>query len=789
MNNIYSIINYLTNRLKNISDHQSLTVPKLLTLLKKGVLYFLLFCLVLFILVYIGLFGPLPSKMALRERQHDQPSEVYSSDGVLLGRYFIYDKQEVSLEKVSENVISALIATEDVRFYNHHGIDARSMFRVFFKTMLLQQSSAGGGSTLTQQLAKSLYPRKNYWLLETPINKIREMIIASRLEAAYSKEEILELYLNSVHMGGNIYGIERGARTYFNKSAKDLKIQEAAVLVGMLKASTKYNPGRNPKLSRERRNVVLAQMAKYKYITPERAADLQELPLGLKAGKGEAGNGTLASYFREMLRKEMLNWCLEHEKDGGENYNLYRDGLKIYTTINSKAQKAAETAVHQKMLALQAQFNRHWEGRNLWDGNKALIDTEIKRTRRYQVMEAAGKSEEEILQSFKTPVPMKLVNPHTNRILRRTMTPVDSIKYYQKFLNTGLLAMEPGTGYIKAWVGGINFKVFKYDHVLSKRQVGSTFKPILYAAALDEGLEPCQEFENKSVTYGDWTPRNADGRYGGQLTMVQALAHSVNTISAQIINEVGVQKTISLAQDLGITAEMPEVKSLALGTAEIPLLEMVTAYATIANQGIRAKPVYITRITRYNGEVLQEHQPEEPYVAMKADHAATIIEMMKAVVNEGSASRLRTRYGLQMDLAGKTGTTQNQSDGWFIGAIPGLVTGVWVGGENPAIRFRTLELGQGANTALPVWGNFVSGYINTSPGYKYQFAAFPELSPELKEKLSCMYAQPLEPEEYFSDLPFIGEIMKKVRIHPKERKKRGKGKFNLRNIFRKKKDD
>lgn len=787
MNNIYSFVKLYTHRIKKwVAPH--FKAPKLLPLLLKGFLAFVIFCMSLFLLVYIGVFGSLPSQMALKERQHDRPSEVYSADGVLLGRYFVYDKQEVSIDKVSDHVISALIATEDVRFFDHHGIDTRSMLRVFFKTMLLQQSSAGGGSTITQQLAKSLYPRKNYWLLETPINKIREMIIASRLESAYSKKEILELYLNTVHMGGNIYGIERGAQTYFNKSAKTLKIHEAAVLVGMLKASTKYNPGRNPRLSKERRNVVLAQMAKYQYIPTERAAELQARSLGLNPGKSEAGNGTLALYFREMVRKEMLNWCQEHEKDGGEKYNLYRDGLKIYTTINSRAQRAAEAAVRQRMQTLQARFNRHWEGRNLWDGNKSLIETELKRTRRYQLMDAAGNSEDAILQSFKTPVTMKLVNPYTNRILRRTMTPIDSIKYYQKFLNTGLLAMEPGTGYIKAWVGGINFKVFKYDHVLSKRQVGSTFKPILYAAALDEGMEPCQEFENRQDTYDDWTPRNADGQYGGRLTMVQALARSVNTVSAQIIQEVGIGKTIALAEDLGIESEMPEVKSLALGTAEIPLLEMVTAYATMANGGLRAKPVFITKITSYDGEVLEQHQPKEPTVALRADHAATIMEMMKAVVNEGSARRLRTTYGLQMDLAGKTGTTQNQSDGWFIGAIPGLVTGVWVGGENPAIRFRTLELGQGARTALPVWGDFVSAYVNTAQGYQYQFASFPEISPELRDRLACMYAQPLEPEEYFNDLPFLGEILDKVGIHPKERKKRGKGKFSLRNIFRTKKD-
>ncbi|WP_207535972.1 penicillin-binding protein 1A [Desertivirga arenae] len=731
-----------------------------LTWLRKGLLYFLLFFFVLWLFIYIGVFGAIPSKEALLERRHEKPSEVYSSDGVLLGRYFITDKKEISYDQISAHVISALLATEDVRFYEHSGIDTRSMFRVLIKSLLLQQSSAGGGSTITQQLAKGLYPRRDYWLLETPINKIREMIIAKRLEAVYSKQEILELYLNSVHMGGNIYGIEQGSRAYFNKPASRLKLAEAAVLVGMLKASTRYNPARNLEKSKERRNVVLAQMAKYGFITSQKAEELQDLPLRLRKGKTDLSNGTMAFYFREMIKKGLLTWCEEHEKSGGENYNLYRDGLRIYTTINSKAQRAAESAVKKRMYALQSLFNRHWSGRGLWTENRSIIENEIKRTRRYKLMSEAGISEDEIQRSFATPVPMKIVNPYSGSVMQRTLSPTDSIKYYQKFLNTGLVAMEPETGYVKAWVGGINFKVFKYDHVLSKRQVGSTFKPILYAAALDDGMEPCQTFENKQVSYGDWTPKNADDQYGGKMTMVQALAHSVNTISAQIIDEVGVRKTVNLAEDLGITSELPRVQSLALGTAEIPLLEMVTAYASMANQGKRTKPVFITKIVDQEGNVVDEHVPEAQDQALDPVHAQTIIEMMKVVVNEGSARRLRGQYGLEMDIAGKTGTTQNQSDGWFIGIIPGLVTGVWVGGENPAIRFRTLELGQGSSTALPIFGSFMNSLVRNRGGYKYHYAHFSEPSAEVKSKITCVDSESAPQDEYHVSFPEqVGEVI------------------------------
>lgn len=751
MNRLYDLKTSFTawlEKQKSATGKERMT--EMFSLAKKGFLYLLLFFFTFYLAVLIGIFGKIPTQKALLERKHDRPSQVYSSDGVLLGSYFVFDKKEIPFIKISPHVISALIATEDIRFYSHHGIDARSMFRVLIKSLLMQQSSSGGGSTITQQLAKSLYPRRSYWLLGSPIFKIRELIIAKRLEAVFSKEEILELYLNSVHMGGNVFGIERGSQTYFNKPALSLKIEEAATLVGMLKASTKYNPMRNPEASKSRRNVVLGQMAKANTISTDRAEELKASDLTINKGKAEVSNGSSAQYFREMLRPELLKWCEENEKNGGESYNLYHDGLKIYTTIHSKAQQSAEQAVKQQLSSLQSQFNQHWAGENPWGKEDQFIEAEIKRTKRYKLLADAGKTEEQINKIFNTPVSRKLFS-HRGSI-RRSISPRDSIEYYQRFLNTGLIAMEPETGYVRAWVGGINQKVFNYDHVNSKRQVGSTFKPILYAAALEDGMEPCQTFENKQETYDDdWTPKNADGEYGGQYTMVQALAHSVNTISAKIIDEVGVRKTISLAHDLGIESELPKVQSIALGSAEISLIEMVTAYSTLANKGVRHKPVFFTKITNHEGDILQEHQMEEGEEVMEPDNATTIIQMMRAVVEEGSAHRLRTEYRLQMDIAGKTGTTQNQSDGWFIGVIPGLVTGVWVGGENPSVRFRTLKLGQGSNTALPVWGKFISQYSNASSGKQQYNSRFPALNMETQGKLACTYSERVQEEEYYSN--------------------------------------
>jgi penicillin-binding protein 1A len=735
-----------------------------------------------YLAVYVGIFGRIPSARALKERQHSAASEVYSADGVLLGRYFIDDRVEIPYEQVPATVINALVATEDARFFSHHGIDPRSCMRVFFKTLLLQNDRSGGGSTISQQLAKNLYPRKHYWLMETPINKIREMVIASRLEGVFSKQEILTLYLNTVHMGGNVYGIERGAQLFFNKPAAGLKTQEAAVLIAMLKASTWYNPRRNPERSKARRNVVLGQMARYGYLSASELQALRETPLGLRSGSGREEQGLLAAHFREMLRKELQEWCNEHEKSGGEAYNLYRDGLKIYTTIDAKMQAAAEEAVYRNMSGLQRKFDAHWSGRDPWGSDDDFLRTEIKRSHRYRVLKEAGVSDEEIRANFRKPVAITL---HTySGAVKRTMTPLDSIGFYQRQLNAGLVSVNPATAEVKAWVGGSNFRASHYDHVLAKRQAGSTFKPILYAAALEEGLEPCSVFENRRVSYNGWSPENADGVYGGQYTMVQALAHSVNTISAQVMDQVGPRKTIRMAEKLGIESDLPKVPSLALGTAEVSLLEMVRAYSTFANRGVNQKPFYLVKIASRKGEVLQEFEKPAPKEALDPMLAETMLAMMSAVINEGSGMKLRTQYGLRMDIAGKTGTTQNQSDGWFIGITPELVTGVWVGGQHPSVRFRTLQLGQGSATALPIWGSYMTEMAYRSP-YRFANAAFQPMSAEVESRLACMLAPAVQEQDFLTLVKNEFDTFRESRKERRERRRMERDRKGLEREMRK----
>ncbi len=729
-----------------------------------------------YLFVIMGFFGDMPSRKELKDKRNDTASEVYSADSVLLGRYFIYDRTNIAYRDIDTTVIEALVATEDARFYQHHGVDSRSLARVLVKSILLQNESSGGGSTITQQLAKNLYPRRNYWLLDMPINKTREIVIARRLESVYTKAEILELYLNTVSFGGTIFGVERAAHYFFNTSAKKLKPEQAAVLVGMLKATTSYNPRNHPERAKKRRNIVLGQMQKYGYLTPEKTEKLQKLDLGTKkevvTAKKQEEN--IAPYFREQLRVELAAWCENQVKRNGDHYNLYTDGLKIYTTIDAKMQREAERAVSRRMAALQRQFDAHWQGRMPWGKDNSVLDNAMRQSVRYQRMKAAGASEKEISAAFQKRVSMTLYG--YNGAIRRTISPMDSLAYYMKFLNTGLVAMEPETGFVRAWVGGINHGIFKYDHVTSKRQVGSTFKPIVYAAALQKGIQPCKYIENKLTTYEqyeNWEPQNADNRYGGRYSLEGALSNSVNTVSAQLILKVGVPYTIRLARSLGIQSDLPPVPSLALGTADLSLLEMVGAYTAFANQGRISQPVYVTKILDRNGNVLRESDDEDHREVLSPDNAAIMLHMMQSVVNEGSGSSLRSTFGLSLDIAGKTGTTQNQSDGWFIGITPGLVTGVWVGGESPLVRFRSLEQGQGARTALPVWGEFTSRLVRS--GFYSKKAPFEPLSDELKGRLDC--APYLEDEPTFFDkirdvLPFNFPTKEERQEKKKTRKER-----------------
>ncbi|WP_454493335.1 penicillin-binding protein 1A [Arcticibacter tournemirensis] len=726
-------------------------------------LVLLLSFFIFYFCIYSGFFGKIPSENELKSKQNSIASELYTADSVLIGRYFIQDRKNVRFEEISKHVISALIATEDARFYRHNGIDVRSLARVFFKTFLAGDEQSGGGSTLSQQLAKNLYPRQRQPFLSTPINKIKEMIIAQRIESIYSKKEVLELYLNTVPMGGNIYGIERASEVYFGKVAMGLKTEEAAVLVGMLKANTTYNPAYYPTRSLERRNFVIDQMVKYNYLDDGSADSIKNLPLKLNLKRRTVYAG-IAPYFSEQLRLELVKWCQSQTKADGEPYNLYTDGLKIYTTIDSRIQKEAEKAVKSQMSRLQYLFNQHWKGRNLWRNNGSVIQTAMQQSLRYKRLKEAGKSSQEIREIFNTPVKMTVFTWVGNK--KRTMSPLDSIKYYQSFLNTGLLSIEPGTGYIRAWVGGINHQFFKYDHVLSRRQAGSTFKPVVYAAALEKGINPCRYFPNVRISYPqfeNWSPQNSDNQYGGKYTMRGALSHSVNTVSTQILIRTGIKPAIALARRMGIESDIPEVPSIALGTAALSLFEMVKAYTTFSNSGRAIEPIYITSITDQKNTILLQRNHSVSHQAISPQNAAIMIDFLKGAVDGGSAVRLRTKYGLSMEIAGKTGTTQNQADGWFIGITPDLVTGVWVGAENPAVHFRTLEAGQGASTALPVWAHFMLNLSKKDDFAGYRSSRFDALPRDLQARLDC---PPFVPEEVKEEPPkkresFFKRIFKK----------------------------
>ncbi len=648
------------------------------------------------VLVLAGAFGKIPDNRALKQIQNPVATEVYSADGVLMGTYYIQNRQYLEPSEIPESISQALIATEDIRFYEHHGIDLRSLFRVFFKTLLLGNEGSGGGSTLTQQLAKNLYPREDFGLLTMPVNKVREMATARRMESVYTKDEILELYLSTVPFGENTYGIKTASRRFFNKDPQDLRQEESAVLVGMLKATGSYNPVQNPESARKRRNVVLAQLAGYGFLDIAAADSLQALPLVVNYHP-LPHNAGIAPYFREYIRAALDTWCSEHYKNGSDHYNLYTDGLKVYTTIDSRLQQYAEEAMAEHMAHLQELFEKQWKGDDLWKGltmDQLLIN--------YDGPRRPGMAKE-------APREMELFT--WNGLQKRSYNTMDSIKHFLRFLQAGFLAMDVRTAEIRAWVGGINHEYFKYDHVLARRQAGSTFKPLVYLEALEQGISPCDYFPNDSVVYhayDDWTPGNADHTYGGYYSMRGALVHSVNTVSVELLMQVGIDSVLALCQKAGIHSPLPAVPSLALGSGAVSLYEMVGVYQAIANRGIAREPACIKRIEDRNGKVLDTMGAAvEGTSICTPENAEMMIEMLRGVVNEGTASGLRTRYRMASDMAGKTGTTQHNTDGWFIGFTPGMVAGAWVGGDLQNIRFKTLQYGQGAYAAMPLWSGFM----------------------------------------------------------------------------------
>ena len=722
-----------------------------------GIFFFWVFSIIiLFSGAALGLYGPMPDLQQLENPRTNLATQIISSDDVILGKYYFDDNRTpILFDEIPTHTIQALIATEDERFYEHSGIDWRGTLRAFAFL-----GKRGGASTISQQLARQIFVGvRSRNLLKTVLQKAQEWVIAIQLEKRYTKKEILTMYLNKYDFGYQADGIRSAAKIFFNKTSKELSIEESATLVGMLKNSSLYNPIRRPERVKKRRNIVFQQMLRNKLLSIEEVDSLSKLPLKI-IYTPESHREGLATYFRAYLKDFMDDWINENPKPDGSKHNLYRDGLRIYTTIDSRIQQLAEDAVIGHMKNLQQEFFlQNTEEENptapFLDLRDGEIDTLLQRTayrsERWRKMKLAGISEEEILSSFNREVPMRVFSWKGE--IDTIMTPMDSIRYYKHFLRASLMSMEPQTGHVKAWVGGYNYKHFQYDQVKQgRRQIGSTFKPFLYATAIDQlKLSPCDSLPDalycieprKHGNLNAWCPKNSGDKYGKTRTLKNALANSVNTVSARLMDLVGPRPVINLARKMGITSYLPAVPSIALGTPDISLFEMVGAYSSFANQGIYVKPIMITRIEDKNGRSLYDVQPVTRDV-LSEEAAYVTVNLMQGVTQSGSGARLRhaglektnyiyekvvTGYPFIFEnpIAGKTGTTQNQSDGWFMGMVPNLATGVWVGGEDRSIHFKEIGFGQGATMALPIWGNYMrSLYENPNFGISKEDFIAPE---------------------------------------------------------------
>ena len=667
----------------------------------------LIFLALIFIQSIIwGAFGPMPQSHELSRIQIPLATEVYTADSVLIGRFFMEDRRWVEKEEVAQSVIDALVSTEDERFFQHDGVDERSLLRVLVKNLILGDKRQGGGSTIHQQLAKNLYPRKNYAFFRLIVNKIRESIIAQELDHIYEKEEILNLYLNTVSFGENAFGIETAAQRYFNLPAKALRTEQAAMLIGMLKGTTRYNPRHDLKMSLSRRNTVLDQMARNQYLSLNEVDSLKQLPVELDYQYFSHHDG-LAPYFREKLRAELMSWSHQHYKSDSTTYRLYKDGLKIYTTIDSRLQQYAEQAVSEHMQRLQRSFDRHWRWHNKQKAATELLDEHMSKSPRTRLWKTMRMNESQIDSAWRVPVEMELFT--WQGVQDTVLSPFDSLIHDTYLLHSGFVAIDPSNGQIKAWVGGINHRFFQFDHVTSRRQTGSVFKPLVYAAALESGTSPCEYIPNDKTTfarYDNWTPRNSDNIYGGEYSMKGALTHSVNVAAVNLILKIGPRKVTGLVKEMGIPYDLPAVPALALGAGDFNLLDMTSMYSCLMNGGQYHKPANVLQILDKEGNIAFQHLPAVKQV-LSTETSSIITYMLENVVDEGTARGLRSRFRLPFAIAGKTGTTQSQSDGWFIGATPWLVAGAWVGADDRRIHFRTLRDGQGAVTAMPIWGKFM----------------------------------------------------------------------------------
>ncbi len=676
-----------------------------------------------------GLFGSMPSFEDLENPDSNLATEIIAADGATIGKFYNENRTPIKYADLPKHLVNALVATEDERFYEHSGIDGRGTMRA-----ALSLGTSGGASTLTQQLAKLLFHGEGSRFLPLRIiQKAKEWIIAIRLERQYTKNEIIAMYFNKADFVNTAVGIRSAAKVYFGKEPRNLTINESAMLVGMLKNPSLFNPVRRIEKVTARRNVVLGQMVKNNFLPENQKESLEKEPIVLHF-QPESHTDGIGTYFREYLRDFMKNWVKENKKSDGTEYDMYKDGLKIYTTIDSRMQTYAEEAVQEHLPNLQAELasqqkeNKNAPFVNISDAEtKKLLDKAMRASERWREMSALDKSEEDIIRSFSIKTKMKVFTWKGER--DTVMTPLDSIRYYKSFLQTGMMAMEPNTGHIKVWVGGINYKYFQYDHVdQGARQVGSTFKPFVYATAIEQlNMSPCDSIidspfmihKGRHNVTEDWEPRNSDNEYRGMITLKKALAMSINTVSAKLIDKVGPEAVVDLTHKLGVDSDIPAQPAIALGAVEITVHDMVAAYSTFANEGVYIKPQFITRIEDKNGVVIYEPSTESHDVLNK-DIAFAVIKLLEGVTEGGSGARLRTQggghgynrvtgypYVFTNPIAGKTGTTQNQSDGWFMGMVPNLATGVWVGCEDRSARFKGITYGQGATAALPIWAIFM----------------------------------------------------------------------------------
>ncbi len=724
---------------------------------------FIFFSICFYASIYFGFWGKLPNKEELGSLKQAEATQVLDKDGHMIGKYYIYDRQPISYEDLPQHLIDALVATEDVRFYEHDGVDNTSLLRVFFKTILLRDKSSGGGSTITLQLAKNLFGRKKYKLFSTVINKLKESFVAKRIEDIYSKKEILTLYFNTVPFPDNTYGIESAAQKFFNKSTHQLTLSEAATLVGTLKANHSYNPRLFPERSQLRRDVVLQQMVKYGYLSAHRSNQTMSQPIIMDYQHFNHDLG-LAPYFREEVKKELINILEKHKKPDSSTYDIYNDGLIVHTTLDYKMQILAEEAMKEHMQVLQNDYEKSFGSAAPWKTDKDLVKNAIKSLKIYSIYKEQGLTEAQIEDSLSVKKDIELFEWSGN--ITKKISSLDSIQHYLKFLNTGMIAIEPTTGAVQAYLGGIDYRYFKYDHVSqSERQVGSTFKPFVYTTAIENGMKPCSYFSTKEITYtnlDNWTPKNASEQNDPYLnfTLEKALSNSVNTIAVKVLNKVGIPKVVDQVKKLGVTAILSEEPAMALGTDGIKLKELAGAYASYVNEGKSVKPYYISRIEDKNGRLIASFEPEIAETPAYNDYTRQVLlEMMKSTVEQGTATRLRTTYNLKNDIAGKTGTTQDNKDGWFVGITPNLVTITWVGNDNYNIGFKTTALGQGANTALPIFAKLYQKMNLDSTFDPITKSKFEESAKEVLKDLDC---KPEKRDNFFKRL--FGKKKKKKRF-------------------------